>query len=170
MRKIVAVAVFAAMTMLGTVAAGAGHPPRTQPQAERQRQQDQPCEAATEAAGQAEQTGQAEEARPGEQSSLSKGEEGGRPERVEVSRSQFDILLDQCRFADTHEARCACRAAVKEKYRVGAANPSLDCRTYSGVSVCGELTLNPRQKACVEESVQGGITYRRAEVECYAFR
>jgi len=43
-----------------------------------------------------------------------------------------------------------------------------DCRTYSGVKVCGELKLNAQQKQCVQKEVRLGITERRAEVECFA--
>ncbi|MBO2452301.1 hypothetical protein J4573_34785 [Actinomadura barringtoniae] len=42
-----------------------------------------------------------------------------------------------------------------------------DCRTYSGVKVCGELKLNAEQKQCVQKEVRLGITERRAEVECF---
>ncbi|WP_432929024.1 hypothetical protein ACQPZZ_03965 [Microbispora sp. CA-135349] len=139
MRKIVAVAVFAAMTMLGTVAsvaAGAGGRPGIGPRA-----------------------GIAQASAP----------KGG-VERQEVSRKQYDILIGQCRYLKTSEARHRCRAQVREQYTVGAFNPNLDCRTYSGVSVCGVLELTAAQRSCVEESVGGGLTRRRAEVECYAFR
>ncbi|MCT9932002.1 hypothetical protein N5079_17510 [Planotetraspora sp. A-T 1434] len=117
MKKIVAVAALAAMTMLGTVAAGG---------------------------------------------------EGG--QQQEVSEAQYHILMNQCRYADTPGAREQCRSEVERKYFIGAPNPELDCRTYSSVTVCGELTLSPRQRACVEDSVESGLTYRRAEVECYAFQ
>jgi hypothetical protein len=43
-----------------------------------------------------------------------------------------------------------------------------DCRTYSGVKVCGELKLTGKQRQCVQKEVRLGITERRAEVECYA--
>ncbi|MEN3534885.1 hypothetical protein AAH991_07220 [Microbispora sp. ZYX-F-249] len=143
MRKIVAVAVLAAMTMLGTVAAvasvdaGAGVHPRTGPRAGIAPQAPAPR---------------------------------GGVERQEVSRDQYDVLVGQCRYRKTSEARKACRTEVRERYKVGAFNPNLDCRTYSGVSVCGTLELTAAQRSCVEESVNGGLTRRRAEVECYAFR
>ncbi|GAA1270523.1 hypothetical protein Psi02_20880 [Planotetraspora silvatica] len=123
MKKIVAVAVLAAMTMLGAVAAAY-------------------------ADGRHRVDGRQQE---------------------EVSSAQYHILLGQCRFGDTAGARAQCRTDVKRNYRIGARNPDLDCRTYSSVSVCGELTLSPREQACVSESVGGGLTFRRAEVECYAF-
>ncbi|GAA2640396.1 hypothetical protein GCM10010411_95780 [Actinomadura fulvescens] len=41
-----------------------------------------------------------------------------------------------------------------------------DCRTYSGVKVCGKLQLTEKQKQCVQQAVQKGMTDRRAEVEC----
>ncbi|MFI0405347.1 hypothetical protein [Actinomadura sp. 3N508] len=44
-----------------------------------------------------------------------------------------------------------------------------DCRTYSGVTQCGEPQLNEKQRACVTTAVQQGMTERRAEVECRAF-
>jgi hypothetical protein len=123
MKKIVAVAVLTAMTMLGAVAAAYAD---------------------------------------------GRHQAGGR-QKVEVSSAQYRILLGQCRFGDTADARAQCRTDVKETYRVGVWNPDLDCRTYSSVSVCGELTLSPREQACVNASVGEGLTYRRAEVECYAF-
>ncbi|GII53554.1 hypothetical protein Pth03_19430 [Planotetraspora thailandica] len=92
---------------------------------------------------------------------------GGRQQ--EVSSAQFQILVGQCRYADTAQARAECRSEVKLNYRVGTFDPSLDCRTYSSVTVCGPLSLSPKQQACVTESVRQGLTYRRAEVECYAF-
>jgi hypothetical protein len=88
----------------------------------------------------------------------------------EVSKAQYDILYGQCRYADTADARARCQERVRNAYRIGARNPNLDCRTYSSVTVCGVLQLSERQKACVRESVKGGLTFRRAEVECYAFR
>ncbi|MCP2346503.1 hypothetical protein [Nonomuraea roseoviolacea] len=87
----------------------------------------------------------------------------------DVSRRQYQILLHQCSYANTAAARTSCRADVRQTYRIGAANPSLDCRTYSGVTVCGKLTLSPSERACVRNSVAQGISYRRSEVECYAF-
>ncbi|WP_244301649.1 hypothetical protein [Microbispora triticiradicis] len=143
MRKIVAVSVLAAMTTLGTAAA-----------------------VAAVAAG----TG----VRPGTglRSAYRQAPappEGG-IERQEVSQEQYDVLVGQCRYPKTGQARARCRAQVRAKYVVGAFNPALDCRTYSGVSVCGPLELSAAQRACVEESVGGGLTRRRAEVECYAFR
>ncbi|GLX09358.1 hypothetical protein [Microbispora sp. NBRC 16548] len=144
MRKIVAVAVLAAMTMLGTVAAvasvaaGTGGHPRTGPWAGSPPQAPAPPK--------------------------------GGVKQQEVSQKQYDILVGQCRYPKTPEARHRCRTQVREQYRVGAFNPNLDCRTYSGVSVCGVLELDAAQRSCVEESVGGGLTRRRAEVECYAFR
>lgn len=156
MRKIVAVAVFAAMTMLGTVAAvasvaaGTGGHPRTGPWA----------------------------GSPPQAPALPKGPAlpngpvlpRGGVQRQEVSQRQYDILVGQCRYPKTPEARDRCRTQVREQYKVGTFNPALDCRTYSGVSVCGVLELSAAQRACVQESVGGGLTRRRAEVECYAFR
>ncbi|WP_327049274.1 hypothetical protein OG320_16195 [Microbispora sp. NBC_01189] len=143
MRKIVAVSVLAAMTTLGTAAA-----------------------VAAVAAG----TG----VRPGTgpRSAYRQAPvppEGG-VERQEVSQQQYDILIGQCRYPKTGQARERCRTQVRAKYVVGAFNPALDCRTYSGISVCGTLELSAAQRACVEESTGGGLTRRRAEVECYAFR
>lgn len=86
-----------------------------------------------------------------------------------VSEEQYETLLDQCRYADTAALRAECRAMVRARYRVGEENPSLDCRTYSGVTVCGELELGPAERRCVKEAVGGGLNHRRAEVECYAF-
>ncbi|GII84282.1 hypothetical protein Ssi03_22720 [Sphaerisporangium siamense] len=88
---------------------------------------------------------------------------------TEVSATQYKILLRQCRYADTRRARRQCRQAVKARYRVGAWNPRLDCRTYSGITVCGRLKLNKRERRCVAYLVKAGLTRRRAEVECYAF-
>lgn len=144
MTKIVAVAVLAAMTMLGTVSAVAsmaaatgGRPP-----------------SAAQGAGSPPQA---------------RMPEGG-VARQEVSRKQYDILIGQCRYAKSPEARQRCRTQVREQYKVGAFNPDLDCRTYSGITVCGVLELSAAQRSCVEEAVNGGLTRRRAEVECYAFR
>ena len=49
------------------------------------------------------------------------------------------------------------------------ASQSADCRTYSSVTVCGEITLNSAQSACVAHAVGLGMTERRAEVECTHF-
>ncbi|MFC0864188.1 hypothetical protein ACFHYQ_17980 [Sphaerimonospora cavernae] len=154
MKKIFAVAVFATMTMLGTTAAGAGNVH---------------SHAGSRAGG-------PPEPQPGAQSGVQPGVQSGtasqQPAKAprQVSEDQYKILLNQCRYADTQEAREQCRADVAEQYRVGKHDPTLDCRAYSGVTVCGELKLSEREQACVQESVQGGMTHRRAEVECYAFR
>ncbi|MEU8247773.1 hypothetical protein [Nonomuraea sp. NPDC048916] len=87
----------------------------------------------------------------------------------EVSEDQYQILTDQCRYVDTSKGQAECRSAVKEGYRVGKADPTLDCRTYSGVTVCGELSLSLAEEKCVRHSVDEGLPYRRAEVECYVF-
>ncbi|MBX6769688.1 MAG: hypothetical protein IRY90_21475 [Actinomadura rubrobrunea] len=86
-----------------------------------------------------------------------------------VSPAQYRTLINQCRYADGQAARQACRAEVRRKYTIGAWNPALRCRTYSSVTVCGDLKLSPRQRACVREYVRRGLTYQRAEVECYVF-
>ncbi|MGW0804781.1 hypothetical protein [Nonomuraea sp. NPDC002799] len=83
----------------------------------------------------------------------------------EVSQEQYDTLIAQCRYADTGPAKC--RATVKELYRVGRTDRSLDCRTYSGTSVCGTLKLSKAERACVRDSTEKGLAFRRAEVECY---
>ncbi|MER5622785.1 hypothetical protein ABT061_17270 [Streptosporangium sp. NPDC002544] len=88
--------------------------------------------------------------------------------KQQVSREQYRILLNQCRYADTSAARRECRAEVRRTYTIGARNPGLDCRTYSSITVCGELKLSKSEKQCVQDSVRGGLTYRRSEVECYA--
>ncbi|WP_131740686.1 hypothetical protein [Actinomadura roseirufa] len=44
-----------------------------------------------------------------------------------------------------------------------------DCRTYSSRTVCGEVQLNQKQRACATSMVQQGMTQRRAETECYIF-
>ncbi|WP_250563325.1 hypothetical protein [Sphaerisporangium fuscum] len=93
----------------------------------------------------------------------------GHEGKQSVSEEQYRILMRQCRYADTDRARRECRAEVRTKYEIGKASTTLDCRTYSGVTVCGVLKLSVRQRQCVDKSVQGGLTYRRAEVECYAF-
>ncbi|MEV0622365.1 hypothetical protein AB0I81_54245 [Nonomuraea sp. NPDC050404] len=84
----------------------------------------------------------------------------------EVSQEQYDTLIAQCRYADTGKGKC--RAAVREMYRVGKSDSTLDCRTYSGVSVCGTLRLSKTERACTRDSQAAGIPFRRAEVECYA--
>ncbi|GII60549.1 hypothetical protein Skr01_06340 [Sphaerisporangium krabiense] len=97
---------------------------------------------------------------------------GGPPgpeEKKSVSAEQYRVLTSQCRYADTAEARRVCRKEVTARYVIGAAAPDLDCRTYSGVTVCGPLTLGPKEQQCVERSVTQGLAFRRAEVECYAF-
>jgi hypothetical protein len=205
MRKIVAVATFATMTMLGMIAAGAGHS-RTHPWADGLRHYapltEQPAEnvAGGPPGGSADQTSeesreapagepgrapvetQAEEPaqqqpeqqaqqQPEQPSTPGKGEGGAMPvQPQEVSKGQYKVLFGQCRYANTPRARAQCRAMVQQKYRIGARNPFLDCRAYSGITVCGELMLSPAEQACVTESVKSGLTYRRAEVECYAFR
>jgi hypothetical protein len=88
----------------------------------------------------------------------------------EVSPAQYRILISQCRYADTVDAQTQCRSQVAANYRIGEANPTLDCRTYSSVTVCGELSLSEKERACLQDAVRGGMTHRRAEVECYAFR
>ncbi|MGW0594994.1 hypothetical protein [Streptosporangium sp. NPDC002607] len=88
--------------------------------------------------------------------------------KQQVSREQYRILLNQCRYADTSAARRECRAEVRRTYIIGARNPGLDCRTYSSITVCGELKLSKSEKQCVQDSVRSGLTYRRSEVECYA--
>ncbi|MEV6986200.1 hypothetical protein AB0M95_33745 [Sphaerisporangium sp. NPDC051017] len=89
--------------------------------------------------------------------------------RQSVSLEQYRILKRQCKYADTPKRRRECRAEVVRKYVIGKRATNLDCRTYSGVTVCGTLSLSPRQQRCVDQSVAAGLTYRRAEVECYAF-
>ncbi|MFC5834112.1 hypothetical protein [Nonomuraea insulae] len=84
----------------------------------------------------------------------------------EVSQEQYDTMIAQCRYSDTGKAKC--RAAVREMYRIGEADHQLDCRTYSGVSVCGTLRLSKSERACTRDSEAKGIASRRAEVECYA--
>ncbi|MFG2073783.1 hypothetical protein SAMN05421874_105100 [Nonomuraea maritima] len=91
---------------------------------------------------------------------------GGGGERREVSQEQYDILINQCRYAGIGPAKC--RAAVKQHYRVGAIDKTLDCRVYSGVAVCGKLRLSKAERRCVRESVAKGLSSRRAEVECYS--
>ncbi|MBG0832422.1 hypothetical protein HS041_32470 [Planomonospora sp. ID67723] len=86
---------------------------------------------------------------------------------AEVSPAQHRVLTGQCRYADTERLRGECRSAVERDYRVGKANPSLDCRTYSGISVCGTLLLSERERRCAEDAVAAGLESRRAEVECY---
>jgi len=89
----------------------------------------------------------------------------------EVSRSQYEVLIGQCRYANTAQARQRCRSAVRANYRIGSRpNPTLDCRTYSSVTVCGTLHLTPKERACLRDSVSKHLSYRRAEVECYAFQ
>jgi hypothetical protein len=89
-------------------------------------------------------------------------------EGTPVGRDQYRILMNQCRYADTEQLRSQCRSAVENDYRIGAENSNLDCRTYSGVTVCGDLMLSKREAACVQHSVTAGLTERRSEVECYA--
>jgi len=50
-----------------------------------------------------------------------------------------------------------------------SAAPERDCRTYSSVTACGTIELNPAQGKCVARSVGLGMTERRAEVECSRF-
>lgn len=88
-------------------------------------------------------------------------------QKREVSERQYRILLAQCRYADAPRLRARCRATVRANYRVGRADPGLDCRTYSGVTVCGVLPLSAAEQSCVEDSVAAGLSRRRAEVECY---
>jgi hypothetical protein len=129
------------------------------------------------AAGTAVNPAQPDEAKPGEAgtgrtpgrspdgSSTSRSTAGG----TEVSPDQHRILTGQCRYADTAGMREECLAEVRRDYRVGRENRDLDCRTYSSVTVCGRLPLSERERRCVETWVTGGLTQRRAEVECYVF-
>jgi hypothetical protein len=89
-------------------------------------------------------------------------------EQQEVSKQQYRTLTAQCQYADTGTLRAKCRRAVKMNYRIGKRNSSLDCRTYSGVTVCGELLLSDTERACIDKKTKQGLSYRRAEVECYA--
>ncbi|MEU8266345.1 hypothetical protein AB0B89_04195 [Sphaerisporangium sp. NPDC049002] len=90
--------------------------------------------------------------------------------RTTVSKAQYKILYHQCRYANTKRLRRQCRADVRRNYRIGRWNPDLDCRTYSGITVCGKLKLSRRERRCVVRSVRDeGLSRRRAEVECYAF-
>ncbi|WP_250563078.1 hypothetical protein [Sphaerisporangium fuscum] len=89
--------------------------------------------------------------------------------RTTVSRNQYNILINQCRYANSVTLRKKCRAYVRKHYRIGKWNPDLDCRTYSGITVCGKLMLSRRERRCVTLMVRAGLTRRRAEVECYAF-
>lgn len=99
--------------------------------------------------------------------------DGGPPEpsdsghRQSVSEDQYQVLIGQCRYIKTAGVRDACRSKVRDKYEIGEASETLDCRTYSGVTVCGELDLTATQKKCVQHSVDSGLSYRRSEVECY---
>lgn len=88
-------------------------------------------------------------------------------EQQEVSKQQYRTLIAQCRYADTAGLRSRCRSAVKMNYRIGRTSHSLDCRTYAGTTVCGELMLSKAERACTDESTRNGLSYRRAEVECY---
>ncbi|MFC4529653.1 hypothetical protein [Sphaerisporangium dianthi] len=97
---------------------------------------------------------------------------GGPPDqdgRQSVSSDQYRILTRQCRYANTAKAQNDCRVEVQRRYRLGARATDLDCRTYSGVTVCGTLKLSALERRCVQDSVNNGLAYRRAEVECYAF-
>jgi hypothetical protein len=87
----------------------------------------------------------------------------------EVSQEQYQTLIGQCRYANTARARTQCREEVKARYRIGKTDTSLDCRTFSGVTVCGTLRLSKAERQCTEESTEQGVSRRRAEVECYAF-
>lgn len=89
--------------------------------------------------------------------------------RTTVSRAQYTIMINQCRYANSKRLRRQCRKAVWKHYSVGAWNPRLDCRTYSGVTVCGRLKLSRRERRCVALSVAAGLTRRRARVECYVY-
>jgi hypothetical protein len=89
--------------------------------------------------------------------------------KTTVGRSQYKIMLRQCKYAETAARRRQCRKAVRRHYRIGRWNPRLDCRTYSGITVCGRLTLGSRERLCFRRSVKAGVSRRRAEVECYAF-
>ncbi|GII78218.1 hypothetical protein Sru01_32000 [Sphaerisporangium rufum] len=96
---------------------------------------------------------------------------GGPPvagDRQPVSTDQYRILTRQCGYADTAQARRDCRAEVGRRYVVGARSDTLDCRTYAGITVCGVIKLGEAEKKCLRTSMASGITYRRAEVECYA--
>ncbi|TMR10138.1 hypothetical protein ETD86_40760 [Nonomuraea turkmeniaca] len=89
-------------------------------------------------------------------------------EQHEVSQEQYQTLLGQCRYADTAQARTQCRRHVKATYRIGRTDTTLDCRTFTGVTVCGTLKLSKAERQCTKDSTDQGLSYRRAEVECYA--
>ncbi|GAA3826321.1 hypothetical protein GCM10022226_53830 [Sphaerisporangium flaviroseum] len=89
--------------------------------------------------------------------------------KTTVSMWQYRTMVRQCRYANTPLLRRHCRDAVRRHYRVGRRNIYLDCRTYSGISVCGRLVLTKRERRCVTRLVREGLSRRRAEVECYAF-
>jgi hypothetical protein len=90
-------------------------------------------------------------------------------DKIKVSEEQYQNLLDQCRYADTTQARAECRTRVKANYEVGAENPKLDCREYASIRVCGTLELGGKERECVRNEVSKGTSYRRAEVQCYVF-
>jgi hypothetical protein len=97
---------------------------------------------------------------------------GGPPgpdQKQSVSDDQYRILIRQCKYADTAEARKKCRTDVANKYEIGKESAFLDCRTYSGATVCGVLKLSEREQQCVKQYVDNGLSSRRAEVECYVF-
>jgi hypothetical protein len=89
--------------------------------------------------------------------------------RHQVSRAQYRILINQCKYANGARARRSCRTNVRKHYIIGRRDPNLDCRTYASVTVCGKLKLSRSERACVKDSVRHGLTYRRAEVECYIY-
>ncbi|TMR99603.1 hypothetical protein EJK15_06550 [Nonomuraea basaltis] len=88
-------------------------------------------------------------------------------EQHEVSKEQYQTLIAQCRYANTGKARAECRAEVRARYRIGKTDTTLDCRTYSGISVCGTLKLSRAERECTQDSTDQGLSFRRAEVECY---
>ncbi|MEV5413410.1 hypothetical protein AB0K60_31830 [Thermopolyspora sp. NPDC052614] len=97
--------------------------------------------------------------------------DGGPPRKPkeQVSRKQYEALIAQCRYAGRGWSRRHCESEVEESYRIGRADPGLDCRSYVGVTVCGTLRLTRDERACVADSVDKGLGRRRAEVECYVY-
>jgi hypothetical protein len=94
---------------------------------------------------------------------------GAHAHKQQVSEKQYNILYNQCKYANTPKRRKACRKHVRHTYRIGRYDPDLDCRTYVGVTVCGELKLSRSERECVADSVSKGLTRRRSEVECYVY-
>ncbi|MET7335401.1 hypothetical protein [Nonomuraea sp. NPDC005650] len=89
-----------------------------------------------------------------------------------TGRKPQQILIDQCGHigAKTAPARKHCWVKAGNSGTAGVKRPTLRCRTYSSVTLCGRPKLTRLQLLCVRKLVESGLSYRRSEVECFFIR